>query len=391
MNILFVTVFEVSEQKGGTERTTARISNELRKKGHKCFSLFEKAIGQQFQKTQFDAVFDDCSPSKVKDIINDKKIDRVILEGCFTLISQVIKGCKMSDYSPKLYFVHHFAPACEPYLNDFHALWKQFQYESIAKLKLKAFAKIVLYPVFKPYMDNKFKRLYKLAYSSCDKIVLLSAGYIDEYCKFGNIQNQADKFVSIPNAVSFDEYLPDEKIKNKERIVLIVTRLEETPKKISFAIKVWNEVENDDKLKDWSLKIVGFGDSESDYKKMVKHLGLERVSFEGKQDPISYYKESSLFMMTSMFEGWPMTLGEAQQLGCVPIVFDTTTSFHEIIEQGKNGFLVENGNIFAFYKRMKELMLDSDKRENMALAAIDMSHRFSLDKIVERWEKVLSL
>lgn len=50
MNILFVTVFEVSEQKGGTERTTARISNELRKKGHKCFSLFEKAIGQQFQK-----------------------------------------------------------------------------------------------------------------------------------------------------------------------------------------------------------------------------------------------------------------------------------------------------------------------------------------------------
>lgn len=74
MNILFVTVFEVSEQKGGTERTTARISNELRKKGHKCFSLFEKAIGQQFQKTQFDAVFDDCSPSKVKDIINDKKL-----------------------------------------------------------------------------------------------------------------------------------------------------------------------------------------------------------------------------------------------------------------------------------------------------------------------------
>ena len=70
----------------------------MRKKGHKCFSLFEKAIGQQFQKTQFDAVFDDCSLSKVKDIINDKKIDRVILEGCFTLISQVIKGCKMSDW-----------------------------------------------------------------------------------------------------------------------------------------------------------------------------------------------------------------------------------------------------------------------------------------------------
>lgn len=389
MNILFVTVFQISEQKGGTERTTARISNELRKKGNKCYSLYAKSIGEQFDKTQFDGIYDDCSPEKVKEIINKHRIDRILLEGCFTLISRVINGSRLADSHPKLFFVHHFAPACEPYLNDIHALYRQYKYESDFKTKMKALAKIILYPVFKPYMDNKFKRLYKLAYNSCDKIVLLSAGYVEDFCKFGKIQNDKDKFVAIPNAVSFDEYLPKEDIKGKKHSALIVTRLEETQKKISLAIKIWEEVERNPELKDWQLKIVGYGDSENDYKKMVSKLGLRRISFEGKQNPICYYRDSSLFMMTSMFEGWPMTLGEALQFGCVPIVYDTTSSFHEIISQGENGYLVENENIPDFYERMRDLMVNVGKREKMASAAIDMSHRFSLDKVVEQWEKLL--
>ena len=390
MNLLFVTVFQVSEQKGGTERTTARISNELRKKGHKCYSLYEKSIGEQFDKTQFDRIYNDCSPVKVMEIINIQKIDIILLEGCFTLIDKITKGCKLAACPPKLLFVHHFAPACEPYLNNINALYKQFQYETEFKPKMKALAKIILYPIFKPYMDKKFKRLYKIAYESCNKIILLSTRYVDDYCKFGNIQNRKDKFIAIPNAVSFDEYLSKAEIKNKKRIALIVTRLEETQKKISLAIKIWKKIEGDNDLNGWQLKIVGYGDSEKDYKNMVSRLGLKRISFEGKQNPISYYRDSSLFMMTSMFEGWPMTLGEALQFGCVPIVFDTTSSFHEIIEQGKNGLLIENENLWAFYKSMKELMVSEEKREVMAATAIDMSHRFSLDKIVEQWERVLS-
>lgn len=57
MNILFVSMYQVSEQKGGTERTTARLSNELRKRGHRCYNLYKKSIDSSFEITDFDGAF----------------------------------------------------------------------------------------------------------------------------------------------------------------------------------------------------------------------------------------------------------------------------------------------------------------------------------------------
>ena len=60
-------------------------------------------------------------------------------------------------------------------------------------------------------------------------------------------------------------------------------------------------------------------------KKLAKGLRLERIFFEGRQDPRPYYRESSLFMMTSLYEGWPMTINESLQFGCVPFAFDVNS------------------------------------------------------------------
>ena len=66
MNILFVTVFQISEQKGGTERTTARISNEMRRRGHKCYNLYAKPIGDMFEMTEFDGIYTNYSLESVR-------------------------------------------------------------------------------------------------------------------------------------------------------------------------------------------------------------------------------------------------------------------------------------------------------------------------------------
>lgn len=211
----------------------------------------------------------------------------------------------------------------------------------------------------------------------------------DGYCKFGKIKNKT-KFVSIPNAVSFDEFIPINELKNKQKTVLIVTRLDEVQKRISLAIKIWKQIEEDIDLKDWNLNIVGFGESEHKYRKLVSHLGLKRISFEGKQNPIKYYKESSLFIMTSLFEGWPMTLNESLQFGCIPFVYDTCASFHEIIDDGKNGFLIADKDEKMFYHKMREVMLNENRRMELTKAAVESSTRFTLDKIVTQWEKLLN-
>lgn len=389
MNILFVTVFQVSEQKGGTERTTARVSNELRRMGHKCYNLYAKSIGGNFEMTQFDDIYTDCSSDSIAKIIEKRKIDKIILEGAFILVKNVYKGRSSSSRRPDILFVHHFAPGFEPYFNAFYSIWKQFCYSDSWKNRIKSFVKIVIYPVFKPYMDYSFHKLYKVAYSLCDKIVLLSPEYKEDYCRFGGISDKS-KFESIPNAISFDEFLSVNKLQRKEKEVLIVTRLDEVQKRISLAIKIWAKIENDASLNDWTLKIVGFGESEHDYRKLVKSLRLKRVTFEGRQNPIPYYKKSSLFMMTSLFEGWPMTINECLQFGCVPFVYDTCASFREIIVDTQNGFLIDDGNENMFYMKMKKIMLDDTLRQEMMAKAIESSKRFTLDKIVEQWKKLLN-
>ena len=86
MNILFVTVFQISEQKGGTERTTARISNEMRRRGHKCYNLYAKPIGDMFEMTEFDGIYTNYSPESVRDIIDSQQIDKIILQGAFIMV-----------------------------------------------------------------------------------------------------------------------------------------------------------------------------------------------------------------------------------------------------------------------------------------------------------------
>ncbi len=152
MNILFVSMYQVSEQKGGTERTTARLSNELRKRGHRCYNLYKKSIDSSFEITDFDGIYSQCSAIAIADILDKHSIDKIIIEGAFVLVENTYKGRLLSKQKPFIYFVHHFAPGYEPYFNAFYSLKKQFLFSLILSNKVKALAKILIYPVYKPYM-----------------------------------------------------------------------------------------------------------------------------------------------------------------------------------------------------------------------------------------------
>ena len=118
------------------------------------------------------------------------------------------------------------------------------------------------------------------------------------------------------------------------------------------ALKIWKEIETDHTLSEWKLKIVGHGKMESWYKSLVIHYGLQRVFFEGTKNPEPYYNEASIFMMTSSFEGWGLTLTEAQQYGCVPLAFHSFASLTDIITDKVNGFAIPNDDISLYIKQI---------------------------------------
>lgn len=107
------------------------------------------------------------------------------------------------------------------------------------------------------------------------------------------------------------------KYRQFSQIVLMASRLERE-KNIELAIRAWPAI-----LKDFpqaGLVIVGSGSEELTLKKMVVNTGLAKsVVFENWADKgtlYSYYKTADLFLNTSLFEGYGMTLVEAQSAGC---------------------------------------------------------------------------
>ena len=84
-----------------------------------------------------------------------------------------------------------------------------------------------------------------------------------------------------------------------------------------------------------------------------------------------------------------MVLMEAMPMGCCCLAFDSYDAIHDIIEDNKNGKIIPNNNIKAYYNALSELMLNDEKRIAMMLSAIDSSKQFSMEVIGEKWRDLL--
>lgn len=94
--------------------------------------------------------------------------------------------------------------------------------------------------------------------------------------------------------------------------------------------------------------------------------------------------------MTSLSEGWGLTLTEAQQMGCVPIAFNTYASLTDIITDGYNGFIIEDNDLDSYVTQMKQLMLDARLRKKMAANASESSRRFEKHSIGKQWNDLFT-
>ena len=171
--------------------------------------------------------------------------------------------------------------------------------------------------------------------------------------------------------------------------MLIVSRIEEVHKRLSLALKIWKQVKQHIEAKGWVLKIVGTGKDLPMYQSMIKREHIDAVIFEGHHNPLSYYREASVFLMTSRSESWGLTLTEAQQMGVVPIAFDSYASLRDIINDNEDGIIVPEGDIEQYVTKLLELMTDAPKRRMMATKALVNCRRFSQEQVVKEWKNLM--
>ena len=127
------------------------------------------------------------------------------------------------------------------------------------------------------------------------------------------------------------------------------------------------------------------------YEDIIKRNHLKRVEMLGFRQPLPYYKKAKIFLMTSAYEGFAMSLIEGQQNGVALIVMDSYESLHEIVTNGENGIIVKDGDVAEFTQKLRLLMSDEKLIRRLTDEGLKTCQRFSVSKLVDKWERIYDL
>lgn len=210
--------------------------------------------------------------------------------------------------------------------------------------------------------------------SRFDKFVVLTH---EDKEYWGNLRNMC----VIPNARTFEVNQPATLEAKK---VVAVGRLNHQ-KGFDRLINAWSIVDN--VVSGWKLQIVGDGELREQLQNNIRELGLSNQINIGsaEKDMMSVYKDASILAMSSRYEGLPMVLLEAQAAGLPIVSFDCKCGPKDVIENGVDGFLVEDGDIEQLAQKLVVLMQDANLRKQMGSAAYAHSDRYSEERIMKQW------
>lgn len=168
--------------------------------------------------------------------------------------------------------------------------------------------------------------------------------------------------------------------------VVAVGRLD-YQKSFDRLIEAWTIVQQTKRFADWHLDIFGQGEWKEMLQRMIDKKGLqESVKINRPTNDIGHeYADSSILVMSSHYEGFPMVMIEAMAAGLPVVTFDYKSGPRDIIREGENGLLVKDGDIEGLANAMMRLMDDEPLRKKMGAEARKVVDTYSEEKIMAKW------
>lgn len=228
---------------------------------------------------------------------------------------------------------------------------------------------------------NRFKMhmvysLMKWGGQKYDAFVVLTQGNLNEW----DLTNT----IVIPNPLPFEKG----DVSTLENKKVIAVGKQSFQKGYDRLIESWKEVHKN--FPEWQLHIYGSEDPQKETEKLIKRLQLSHSIklFQPVRNIRDKFTESSIHVLSSRYEGFGMVIIEAMACGLPSVSFDCPYGPSDIIDDGKNGFLIPNGDINALGKSLMDIMGDFEKRKKLGTYAFESVDRFEMPVIGKLWKNL---
>ena len=222
--------------------------------------------------------------------------------------------------------------------------------------------------ISKWWMNSLIRQLKRL-----DSFVVLSKEDSQNWKELPNT-------IVIPNSLT---YFPDDCSTCENKQVIAVGRYT-WQKGFDLLIHAWKFVNT--KHPDWTLEIYGSGERK-EYERQAASLGLSSVVHCNPAVSNIYekYRESSIFVLSSRYEGFGLVLAEAMSTGVPAVSFACPCGPSDIITNGEDGLLVTRDDSEALSAGICKLIENESLRKQFGQQARANVQRYSQSSVMHQW------
>jgi glycosyltransferase involved in cell wall biosynthesis len=231
--------------------------------------------------------------------------------------------------------------------------------------------------------NDGLKAQIAAVYPRLDVVSTLTEGDADDYRR--HLEGRT-RVVCMPNGVP---ELGGRRAALDAKVVVAAGRM--GPQKgFDRLLPVWAKVAREHP--DWELRIWGGGKGIGKLRRQADELGIaESAHIMGFTSKLhEEFADSSLYVMSSRNEGFPMVLLEAMSAGLPVVSYDCPTGPRDIVREGVDGYVVPNGDGDALAAALGRLMDDAEMRKAFGAAAVEGAARYDIAAIARRWEELLA-
>ncbi len=231
--------------------------------------------------------------------------------------------------------------------------------------------------------SRRLRKAIGRRYDRLDMLVALTEGDVQAY---GELLDGRLKLARIPNTVhELDGGAPD----LGRPVALAAGRLTRQ-KGFDLLIPAWAPVAR--AHPEWTLRICGKGLQKAELLGLIEQHGVkDSVELAGPASNMgAEFASASIFVLSSRYEGFPLILIEAMSKGLGVVSFDCPTGPSDIIDDHRNGLLVQpHKDVEALTTALMEMVSDEQLRRRCGAAAAETAHEFTIEAVGPMWDELL--